>query len=181
MGLIYLYLDHTHVLEPAPDRFLVEAISDYVPAYARIAEAIHAGQPLTVVVRHQTCAAWLQAAQEKYGPERIAVETISHRGRLAELWGVKVPDWVTDQAIARSNLLDIPLRAQPGQSFENVVREALYSPFLAYNHLPLTYLADLLNSYDSERWARADQRPCGRPAYPTTTTSAASTSQSPRT
>lgn len=85
--------------------------------------------------------------------------TISHRGRLAELWGVEVPDWVTDEAIARSDLLDVSLQAQPGQRFEDVILEAFYSPFLAYDRLPLAYLSDLLNGYDQERWARADQRP----------------------
>jgi len=122
-------------------------------------EAIHAGRSLTVIVRHPTCAAWLQTAQEKYGPERIEVVTISHRSRLAELWGVEIPDWVTDEAIARSGLLEVPLQAQPEQRFEDVVLEAFYSPFLAYDRLPLAYLADLLNSYDPQRWARADQRP----------------------
>ena len=159
MSLVQVYLDGARILKPSRDHVLVEDISDYAPAYARIAEAIHAEQPLTVVVRHLTCAAWLQAAQEKYGPARVEVVTISHRGRLAELWGVEIPDWVTDEAIARSDLLDVPLRAQPGQSFENVILEAFYSPFLTYDRLPVAYLADLLNSFEPERWAKADQRP----------------------
>lgn len=156
---VQLYLDHTRILKPTPDHILVEDIADYIPVYARMAESLHAGQPLTVVVRHPTCAAWLRAAQDKYGPQRIQVVEITHRGRLAGLWGVEIPDWVTDEAIARSGLLDVPLRAQPGQNFEDIVLEAFYSPFLAYNRLPLVYLTDLLNSYDPERWARADQRP----------------------
>ncbi len=57
MSLIHLYLDHTHVLEPAPDHFLVEDIPDYVPAYARMVEPMHADQPATIVVRDPTCAA----------------------------------------------------------------------------------------------------------------------------
>ena len=159
MSLVQVYLDGARILEPSRNHVLVEDIPDYAPAYARIAEAIHAGQPLTVVVRHQTCAAWLQAAQDKYGSECIQVEPISHRSRLAELWGVEIPDWVTDEAIARSDLLEVPLQAQPGQRFENVVLEAFYSPFLAYDRLPVTYLADLLNSFELERWAKAAQRP----------------------
>jgi len=159
MSLIHLYLDHAHILKPVADHVLVEAISDYVPAYARMVEAIHANQPATIVVRDPTCAAWLRVAQDHYGPERIQIMEITHRSRLAELWGVEIPDWVTDQAIAHSSLLDVPLRAQPGQSFENVVLEAFYSPFLAYDRLPVTYLADLLNSFELERWAKAAQRP----------------------
>ena len=159
MSLVQVYLDGARILEPSRNHVLVEDIPDYAPAYARIAEAIHAGQPLTVVVRHQTCAAWLQAAQEKYGPKLVRAVTISHRGRLAELWGVEIPDWVTDVALARSGLLDVPLQAQSGQHFEDVVLETFYSPFLAYDRLPVTYLADLLNSFELERWAKAAQRP----------------------
>ncbi len=159
MSTVYLYLDHARILKAAPDHFLVEDIPDYVAAYVRVAEAIHAGQSLTVVVRHPTCGAWLQTTQEKYGPERVEVLIISHRDLLAELWGVEIPGWVANEAVARSDLLEVPLRAQPGQSFENVVLETFYSPFLAYDRLPVTYLADLLNSFEPERWARADQRP----------------------
>jgi len=156
---IHLHLDHAHILKPAPDHILVEAIADYAPAYARMAQALHAGQPLTVVVRHPTCAAWLEAARQKYGPQRIQVTTVTPRRRLAELWGVELPTWVTDESIARSGLLELPLQAQPGQRFENVVLEAFYSSFLAYDRLPLAHLPDLLNSCDPERWAKAGQRP----------------------
>jgi len=156
---IHLHLDHAHVLKPALDHILVEAIADYAPAYARMVEAIHAGQSLTVVVRHPTCAAWLETARQKYGPQRIQVTTVTPRRRLAELWGVEIPAWVTDEAIARSGLLELPLQAQPGQRFENVVLEAFYGPFLAYDRLPPAHLPDLLNNYDPERWAQAGQRP----------------------
>jgi hypothetical protein len=115
---IQLYLDYARILKITTDHGLVEQIADYVPAYARIAQALHAGQPLTIVVRHPTCAAWLETARQKYGPQRIQVTTVTPRRRLAELWGVEVPAWVTDEAIARSGLLELPLQAQPGQRFE---------------------------------------------------------------
>jgi len=120
MSVVHLDLDHARIFKPGPDHILVEGIPDY----ARMVEAIHTGQPLTVVVRRPTCAAWSQAAQQKYGPERIQITTTSHRSRPAELWGVEVPDWVTDETIARSDLLEVPLRAQPGQRFEDIVLEA---------------------------------------------------------
>jgi hypothetical protein len=123
-------------------------------------QALHAGQPLTIVVRHRACAAWLQRAASKYGPERIAVQEITRRGRLSDLWGVAVPAWVSEQDIERSDLLALPpLRAQPGQSFEDVILEAFYSPFLTYGRLPLNRLAEFLEGYDQVAWESADQRP----------------------
>jgi hypothetical protein len=94
---IHLHLNHADIFKPAPDHILVEDILDYAPAYACMAEAIHTDQPLTVVVRHPTCAAWLETARQKYGPQGIQVTAVPARRRLAELWGVEVSAWVTDE------------------------------------------------------------------------------------
>ena len=163
--MVRLCMDGGCILKPESGDVLMKNISDYAPIYARIVAAIHAGQPLTVVVQNPTCASWLQVAQQKYGVEQIQIEIISHHSRLADLWKVTIPDWVSNQAIARSGLLDIPLQAQPNQSFENVILEAFYSPFLAYDRLPQTYLVDLLNSYDAARWTQAGQRPLVRAVF----------------
>jgi hypothetical protein len=48
-------------------------------------ESLHASQPFTIVVRHPTSAAWLRAAQRKYGPQRIQVTTVTPRRWVAEL------------------------------------------------------------------------------------------------
>jgi hypothetical protein len=93
---IQLCLDYARILKTTTDHVLVEAISDYAPAYARMAQAIHAGQPLTIVVRHPTCAAWLETGRQKYGPQRVKVTAVTPRRRLAELWGVELPAWVTE-------------------------------------------------------------------------------------
>jgi len=37
MNVVHLYLNHARILKPAPDHILVEAIPDYIPAYARMA------------------------------------------------------------------------------------------------------------------------------------------------
>ena len=160
MTSVRLELDQAAILEPSPDAVVVEAISEYVPAYERLTEAIHAGRPLTLIVRHRACAAWLKRVAARYGPDHVTVREITRRARLAELWGITLPDWVSEQDIERSGLLELPpLRAQPDQSFEDVMLEGFYSPFLAYDRLPLNYLVELLDSYHARTWARADQRP----------------------
>lgn len=160
MSVIEIYLDNTAIIEPTSEDVLVESVADYAPAYAEVTTAIHASRPLRVIVRHRAAGIWLQRAREKYGANRFSVEEVTRRGRLADLWEVDVPAWASEQDIQRSGLLDIPpLRAQPGQRFEDVILEGFYSPFLTYDRLPLNYLVDLLDSYDRTRWAAADQRP----------------------
>lgn len=155
---VRIILDYSMVLDTQPDRVRVESIRDYVSVYAQMVKAIHDRQLLTITILHPTCAAWMQIAQEKYGVECIRIVNVTPRNRLAELGGVEIPAWITDEAVVRSGLLDGSLQARPGQSFENAVLESFYSPFLAYGRLPLPYLVDLLNSYDRERWSQADQR-----------------------
>ena len=160
MTVVRLCIDHAGVLEATEDQVVVNELQDYARAHQEMTQALHAGNPLTIVVRHRACAAWLQRAATKYGPERVAVQEITRRGRLSDLWGVAVPAWVSEQDIERSDLLALPpLRAQPGQSFEDVILEAFYSPFLTYGRLPLNRLAELLEGYDQAAWEAADRRP----------------------
>ncbi|MBS1253764.1 MAG: hypothetical protein MAG451_02817 [Anaerolineales bacterium] len=160
MNVVEVYLDNAAIVEPTSEDILVENVADYIPAYSAMTAAIHASRPLRIIVRHRAAGIWLQRAQEKYGVNRISVAEVTRRGRLAEHWEVDIPAWVSEQDIERSDLLDIPpLRAQPGQRFEDVILEGFYSPFLTYDRLPLDYLVDLLDSYDEKRWAAADRRP----------------------
>lgn len=160
MTVVRLCIDHAGVADTTEGQVVVNELQDYARAHREMTGALHAGKPLTIVVRHRACAAWLQRAAAKYGPERVTVQEITRRGRLGELWSVTVPAWVSEQDIERSDLLALPpLRAQPGQSFEDVILEAFYSPFLTYDRLPLNRLPELLEGYDQAAWEAADRRP----------------------
>jgi hypothetical protein len=159
MTSVVVLFANAQILTAQPDQVSADDLGGYVPAYAQITEALHADNPLTLIVRHPTVAAWLRAAQERYGPHRIQIVSVTARSRLAELWQVEVPAWVTDEAIIRSGLLDVSLQAQPGQTFENAVLQAFYSPLLVYDRLPVAHLADLLGNLDPSGWARAGERP----------------------
>jgi hypothetical protein len=144
--MIDLYVDAIGIVAPEPGSVLVEGVADYAPAYACMAAAIHAGETLTVIVRHATCAAWFRVAAQQYGSEHIHVETITYRGQLAARWGVEVPAWVRDADIAAAGLLDVKAAKQPGQRFEQIILEHFYTPLMAYNRLPLRRLGDLTHA-----------------------------------
>jgi len=156
---VRLLFDYAGITEPEKGQKVVAEIGDYAAAYDRMARALHAGEKQQLVVRDRTCAAWFRVAQGKYGAERIEVVEITHVSKLAEGWGVTVPEWVSDAEIEASHLLDVDLRAAPGQSFENVLLERFCSPFLVYDRLPLNYLVDILMNYQPSRWLSDGQRP----------------------
>ena len=89
-------------------------------------EAIHADQPLTVIVPHPTfgLAAGYpgEVRPETYpGRDHLSVGSAGRTEARRSLTGSP-----TSEAIARSDLMKVPLQAQPGQRFENVVLE-IYS------------------------------------------------------
>ncbi len=163
MSRVEVCLDYAELLEPGDDDVLVANVSDYVGAYAKLTHALHAHRPLRVIVRQRACGEWLKRAQAKYGLSRIAVTEISYRSRVEETWGVEVPDWISDEDLIASKLLDLAsLRAAPGQSFEDLVLEAFWGAPFVYPRLPLGHLAELANGIDAEEWQAARAVPVAR-------------------
>ena len=159
---VRLLLDYAGIIEPAQGQTVVTEIADYAPAYDGMARALHTQKNLQLIVRDHTCGAWFYVAQSKYGPEHIEIEEITFASQLAKRWAVTVPEWVSDAEIEASGLLDVDIRAAPGQSFENVLLERFCSPFVVHDRLPLNHIVGILTNYEPSRWLGDEQRPLVR-------------------
>jgi hypothetical protein len=159
MAQALIYLGSPELLNTVEADVEVKSVGDYVPAYDRLVRALHAGQDISVAVSNASVGAWLRRLQERYGPDRVSIEELTRRRRLSELWNIQVPDWVTEDQIARAQLLAVTISPQPGRDFEDFILEVFFSPFMAAPRLPLQRLGDLLSSYDPEQWSEAMARP----------------------
>ena len=159
MAEVTIYLGSPELLSTIPADVQVKGIADYVSAYDRLVCALHAGEDISAAVSDPNVGAWLRRLQGCYGPERVRIEELTRRQRLSELWNIEVPEWVTEDQIARAGLLDVTLSAPPGRDFEDFVLEVFFSPFVAQPRLPLQRLGDLLRSYDPGQWSEAVKRP----------------------
>ena len=165
MATVQLYLDPDGLIEPTADDFVLVNVADYAPAYVALTDALHADEPLRILVRHTACAAWLQVACAKYGSSQVSVHRVSYRQLLEERWGIEVPSWVSDADLVASRLLDLPpWQPLPGQGFEEMILDAFWGGPYVLQRLPLGRLAELANAYDAEHWAAAEQVPIARVA-----------------
>ncbi len=159
MAQATVYLGSAELLGTITADVEVNSVADYVLAYDRLVQALHAGEDITVAVSDVNVGAWLRRLQERYSPERVHIEELTRRQRLSELWNIEVPDWVSEDQIAHAQLLDVAISAPPGRGFEDFVLEIFFSPFVAQPRLPLQRLGDLLKSYDPRQWSEAMERP----------------------
>jgi len=159
MEKVTIYLGSPEILSKIQTELEATSIPDYVPIYDRLVRAIHAGDEISVKVTNNTIGTWLGSLQERYGIERIKIERLTYRGRLSELWGIDIPDWVKDNQIENAELLDVEISAQPGRDFEDFVLEVFFSPWTAQPRLPFLRLGDLIQSIDQEQWKQAVNRP----------------------
>ncbi len=159
MAQAIIYSGSPELLSTVEADVEVKGVRDYVPAYDRLVRALHAGEDISVAVNNASVAAWLHRLQEHYSSERVRIETLTYHRRLSELWNVQVPDWVTEEQIARAQLLEVAISPQPGRNFEDFVLEVFFSPLMAQPRLPLQRLGILLGSYDPAQWSEAMARP----------------------
>lgn len=146
MTQITIYLNYSDLLDEGEAEQRITTIADYVPVYRAIARALLEDETLTVSIERdaRVCEAWLQRMAEQRGEQHFAFKDVDPRTRLAERWGVEVPDWVNDWDILRANLLDPSVSARPGERFADTVLRYVYSPHLTYDRLPLHQLVELL-------------------------------------
>jgi hypothetical protein len=159
MAQARIYLGSAELLSTITADVAIDGVADYVQCYDRLVQALHTGEDIMVAVSDANVGAWLRRLQEHYGSDRVQIEELTRRQRLSELWSIEVPDWVTEDQIARARLLDVAIPAPPGRDFEDFVLEVFFSPFVAQPRLPLQRLSDLLKSYDPQQWSEAIERP----------------------
>ena len=142
----------------------VDDTDQYLAGYDRIACAIHAGQDLRVLVTDRTAGRWMKVLARRYGAEHVTVEEMTLRRRLQQQIGINIPEYVTDQDIKESQLLDLHIPATPNIPFEDYVLEVFFGNFLT---LPggLRRVGDLVASYEPEQWIAALKRPLVRDIF----------------
>lgn len=157
MPQISLIEDYYNLYTPEENDAIVEAIADYVPVYAEIHFCIHNNETLNVIVRNRTCGNWLRRMKQKYGENWIRSEKYTPKSIIKEKWSVLPPAWVSDSAIMRSGLLEYDIQAKENQSFEDVILEHFFSPYMTYKRFPVPQIAELLMDFEPEKWTLAQQ------------------------
>lgn len=102
----------------------VSSDSSYVHACSTVVSALQNGAGLHVWVRTRNHYAWLQDFFAQLRVDAHFSEE-SARTRLAQSWGVTMPDWVRDEDIVEQGLLTLDVKAGANRAFESTLVNAL--------------------------------------------------------
>jgi len=160
------------IIDPALEIRLPESLdrtiaspADYVEGYHHIANSIHTGKNLRVLVTNRRVSRWLKVMAEKYGYEYVVVEELTPRHVFQDQTGIMdLPEEVTDSRLLDSGLLDLQIPAAPGASFDDYLLRVFFGDFLT---LPngLRRISDIITGYDPQQWAEALERPLVREIF----------------
>ena len=162
---------HITVVDPSlniasvkePD-LIIRDQNEYVFGYINIVEAIHSGKDINVSIHNKAVGNWLKVLANRYGDQSVYLEELTYHSQLEKQIGIEIPEYITDQQIDESNLLDLNIPALPNTSFENYLLEIFFGSILA---LPgnLRRIGVFFTHYESEQWLAALDRPLVREIY----------------
>lgn len=141
--LIKDYFKLVHNDEPN-QVYIVNGIDNYSQTYQRMLDAIYNKKPLTIAIRHRTVWQWFYKAAQKYSTARIEFEELKPKDALRRKWGIVIPDWISDNDIIKSDIMNIDISIQEGQAFENIILGNTLSKVLTFKELPTELFVTLV-------------------------------------
>ena len=129
---------------------IVDSTSDYVKAYRSATESLKSGKAAKIVVRDATVFAWLSKLKETYSEQILEVREIKPNTLLAEKWGFKIPQDVTEQEIVELNLLNFAVEKGSYSSFTDFVLSKFVSTLMCFETAPLENLSNLVAAICTE-------------------------------
>ena len=159
MAEVTIYLGDSDILSNVQTDLEAASVSDYVPIYDQLVKAIHNGKKISVKVSHNSVGNWLKDLGNRYGTNHVNIKKLSYRGKLKDLLGINIPDWVQESQIRDADLLSIDISPKPNTEFEDFILNVFFSPWLSQPRIPLSRLGELIQSIDQNQWHQNINQP----------------------
>ncbi|MDD4009549.1 MAG: PglZ domain-containing protein, partial [Fermentimonas sp.] len=129
---------------------IVKSPQDYVEAYKVIQQAIYRGEEMKLLVKNRYCYESFKKMQNNYGEEYIELLVYSPRQEFIKLYGLEVPEYITDIDIVNAGILKNPdyLQRRVGLDFESFIIANYVSEDLAVERFPVNRLISILEKID---------------------------------
>jgi hypothetical protein len=136
--------------------FQVDGQAQYVSSYDKIVQSIHLEQELVVLVTEKSVFRWLSALKDKY--KEVVIEERNLRQQLQAQIGIAVPEYVSDQKIIESKLLELKIPSDLNSSFDDYLLRIFIGDFIL---TPASFhnIVSFVSQYDSQRWQDVMRRP----------------------
>lgn len=137
---------------------VLEDISEYPAILHRVQQVILDQEDLRILVRPRIVVEWFKNMAKRHPQGTFIFEEMDTRRALQERWRMAIPERVSNTEIKELGLLDLLIKSQPGQSFDDILLSHFYSPYLSAKTFPFTQIASFFEIVDMECWQanRAD-------------------------
>jgi len=149
--MISILLDEQSLLEGKGGIFCSNSF-EYLLAYKNILDSIKDGNNQKIILTDQIYFVWFKNFALRFEKEKFTFEVIDAKQALRSRLDIDIPDYVTNDEINKSNLLDLNLNLLPGFSFEDTILANFYSSILVSKTFPTTKIKDLLEEAATEKW-----------------------------
>jgi len=146
----------TLALIPAdtPDVLVLSDIKDYVPGYERILNAIENGIDLTVYVRNTNVEHWLKNMASRYSQGKFEFKTMDARSYIEQKWETPIPEYVSNEDIVASDIMEADITPRKGDSFENIILEHFFDHTFTTTVFSAAKIVAIVNSYEKDIWEK---------------------------
>ena len=127
-------------------------ISDYPLWVNEIHSAVSRGKELEIYVSQQNILHWLKNMALRYPQGTFEFGLIDAKSALSKKWGKTIPEYVSNEDIIKSNLLQFDIPIQPGYGFMDIILAYFYSPVFAAPSFPLQQLDKIIMAYEKGKW-----------------------------
>lgn len=156
--MITVIIDQYNLVTPEQGELVLSEIKDYVPGYDRILASVESGEDISLYIQNKNIEVWINRMAARYPQGIFTFEAMTARKFLEQKWKLKIPDYVTNEDILESKLLDLDIAPTPGSSFENIVLEEFYGPVFTSPILPSARICEILRAFDETRWEKNASR-----------------------
>jgi len=138
----------------APDALVLSEIKDYVPGYDRILNTIEDGMNLTVYVLNTTLERWLLNMASRYPHGTFEFKSMDARSYIKQKWETPIPEYVSNEDIVDSGILEADITLRKGDSFENIILQHFFDHVFTTTVFSAAKLTEIVNSYEQSIWEK---------------------------
>lgn len=152
--MIKILADSYNLVQADVDSIILSVIEDYVYGYDRILNAIESNSDLSLYIQNTAVETWIKQMSSHYPQELFEFHKLDPRKYLAEKWNIIIPDYVSNEDILNTNLLEVEITPRAGDSFENVLLEQFYDPVFSSPVFPTIKILDIVFAHDESLWQK---------------------------
>ena len=150
--MIKVVTDIDNLIKPDKKGLTFAQFEDYVNGYQPLIQAIENSLDLIVYIQNPTIENWIKRMASRYPQGTFLFEEMDARKYLQKLWNITTPDYITNEDVNKSEILEAEITPRSGDTFEDIIVGHYYDPIFTSSVFPTLKLVDVIFAYDESKW-----------------------------